>query len=150
MLMATGLRQTDEFGVNVEARPEVVGCMSIPNPCHHRLIGRKSSNDSIVVTTTISGCPQRCCCHCYHCCRRRCCRCHCRRHCHHCCCCRHCGWLIGRVPHIVAIIMEEWGGCCPLEHLSVALRSFWYNKKSWGNYMPHAGNYPPKVENQSI
>jgi hypothetical protein len=32
----------------------------------------------------------------------------------------------------------------------VALRTFWYNKKSWGNYPPHAGNYPPKGENQSI
>ena len=34
----------------------------------------------------------------------------------------------------------------------VALRSFSgkYNNKNWGNYPPHAGNYHPKGENQSI
>jgi hypothetical protein len=32
----------------------------------------------------------------------------------------------------------------------IALHSFWYDKISWGNYPPHAGNYPLKQENQSI
>jgi hypothetical protein len=32
----------------------------------------------------------------------------------------------------------------------VALRSFRYSKKSWGNYPPHAGNYPPKGDLETV
>jgi hypothetical protein len=53
MLVAIGLQQTDKFGAEIEARLEVIGRVSIPNPCCHRLIGREGSNDGIVVTTTI-------------------------------------------------------------------------------------------------
>jgi hypothetical protein len=149
-LAAIGLQQTHKFGVEVEAWPEAVRRVSIPNPCRHGLIRCKGSNNGFVVAMTIPGCPQChrhcCCCHHHRC---RCC-CHCRRHHHRCRHRRHRGRLVGTIQRIITTIMEEQRRCCPLEHLYIALSSFWYNKKSWGNYLLYVGYYPPKGENQLI